>query len=96
MEASLPGTAAPPARAAAYGRRGRYLLFAAPALVVTVAVILFPWLFTLYMSLHDWPLVGERSFVGLENYWKLAARQPLPRSSLGTPSTSRRSPSSCR
>src|SRR4051812_31305750 len=24
------------------------------------------------MSLHDWPLVGERSFVGLENYWKLA------------------------
>ncbi len=72
MEASLPGAAAPPAQAAAYGRRGRYLLFAAPALVVTVAVILFPWLFTLYMSLHDWPLVGERSFVGLENYWKLA------------------------
>jgi multiple sugar transport system permease protein len=72
VQASLPGAAAPPAGAVAYRRRGRYLLFAVPALVVTVAVILFPWLFTLYMSLHDWPLVGEKSFVGFANYRQLA------------------------
>lgn len=49
----------------------RYLLFAAPALLVILAVILFPWAFTVYMSLHDWPVVGEPSFVGSGNYVQL-------------------------
>lgn len=48
------------------------MLFAAPALVVIFAVILFPWIFTIFMSLHDWPVVGERSFVGGGNYVQLA------------------------
>ncbi len=54
-----------------YRRRWRYLLFAAPALLVIFAVILFPWGFTIFLSTHDWPIVGERTFVGLGNYKQL-------------------------
>jgi multiple sugar transport system permease protein len=49
----------------------RYWAFAAPAAVVVVAVILFPWLFTLVMSVHDWKVTGSTSFVGLANYAKM-------------------------
>lgn len=53
------------------GRRNyarRYWLFAMPAAVVVVAVILFPWLFTLVMSVNDWKVSGNVYFVGLSNY----------------------------
>jgi multiple sugar transport system permease protein len=49
----------------------RYWAFAAPAAVVVVAVILFPWLFTLVMSVHDWKVTGSTTFVGLANYAKM-------------------------
>jgi len=52
--------------------RGRpYSLFVAPALVLMAAVIVFPWLFTGFMSLHDWKLSQTRSFAGLDNYTRL-------------------------
>jgi multiple sugar transport system permease protein len=50
---------------------GGYWWFIAPAALVVVAVILFPWVFTLFMSVMQWKLGGERSFVGLENYQRL-------------------------
>ena len=54
--------------------RGRYLLFVAPALAVMAAVIIFPWLFTLFMSVHDWRIgQAQHSFVGIDNYLKLFA-----------------------
>jgi multiple sugar transport system permease protein len=43
-----------------------------PALVVILAVIVLPWVFTLYMSAHDWKVTGTRTFVGLANYAGLA------------------------
>jgi multiple sugar transport system permease protein len=43
-----------------------------PALVVILAVIVLPWVFTLYMSAHDWKVTGTRTFVGLANYAALA------------------------
>ncbi|NDE77561.1 MAG: sugar ABC transporter permease, partial [Proteobacteria bacterium] len=46
----------------------RYLWFIAPAVIVTVAIIIFPWMFTIYMSLHDWQITGAQTFIGLENY----------------------------
>src|SRR5271165_6346792 len=46
----------------------RYMRFAWPALAVISAVILFPWLFTIYMSLHDWQVGKPQSFIGLDNY----------------------------
>ncbi len=54
-----------------YARRWRYLLFVAPAITTTVAVIIFPWIYTLYMSLHDWQIGSPRVFVGLDNYANL-------------------------
>ena len=36
-----------------------------------VAVILFPWMFTLFMSVHDWKVTGATPFVGLANYAKM-------------------------
>ncbi|TXL77626.1 sugar ABC transporter permease [Vineibacter terrae] len=49
-----------------------YLGFIWPALLVCTAVIIFPWLFTVWMSLNDWHIGSDRTFVGLENYIKLA------------------------
>ncbi|HZS85086.1 MAG TPA: sugar ABC transporter permease [Stellaceae bacterium] len=64
------------ARAAA-GRRAhyrrRYWAFALPAAAIVLAVIVFPWLFTLYMSVHEWEPSGGALFMGLGNYLKLAA-----------------------
>jgi multiple sugar transport system permease protein len=65
----------PPSQAPALRARGfghRYLPFAYPALAITGAVIVFPWVFTIYMSLHDWKIGQEREFVGLANFVRLA------------------------
>lgn len=66
----------PVAASAMTGKRGRlrpsYWPFVIPALVVVVAVIVFPWVFTLYMSVNAWRLGGEVTFVGWENYARLA------------------------
>jgi multiple sugar transport system permease protein len=51
-----------------YRRRDKYLRFAVPAVVVIVAVIIFPWVFTVFMSLHDWQVASPRQWVGLDNY----------------------------
>lgn len=53
--------------------RRRYLRFVMPAMAIVLAVIIFPWLFTLYMSAHDWKVTGTRTFVGLANYAGLAS-----------------------
>jgi multiple sugar transport system permease protein len=52
------------------GRR-RYMLFIVPALAVMFAVIIFPWLFTFFMSVHDWRMGQAKTFVGADNYTKL-------------------------
>jgi len=54
-------------------RRGRtyvrrYWMFAVPAALVVAAVIVFPWLFTLVMSVNDWKVSGNVYYVGLTNY----------------------------
>jgi multiple sugar transport system permease protein len=51
----------------------RYWMFAAPAAVIVAAVIVFPWIFTLYMSVHDWKVNGSTPFVGMANYAKMLA-----------------------
>jgi len=53
----------------AYGRR--YWMFAVPAAAIVLLVILFPWLFTLYMSVHEWKVTGATPYVGLANYAKM-------------------------
>ncbi|MGN6766213.1 MAG: carbohydrate ABC transporter permease [Rhizobiaceae bacterium] len=54
------------------GRRLRlapnYWPFVLPALIVVLAVIIFPWAFTIWMSANQWTLGQGRNFVGLANY----------------------------
>ena len=50
-----------------------YWPFVIPALIVILAVIVFPWVFTLWMSAHRWTLGQEQSFIGFENYIRLAS-----------------------
>jgi multiple sugar transport system permease protein len=48
-----------------------YWLFILPAGIVVAAVIVFPWVFTLYMSLQDFHAGGAMSFAGLDNYKRM-------------------------
>ena len=43
-------------------------LFISPFFIVFAAFGLFPMVFTLWVSLHDWSLLGDRTWVGLDNY----------------------------
>ncbi len=61
-----------PGQQRSYGRRRGYLLFIVPALIVIVAVIIFPWIYTVFMSLHSWQVGSDRVWVGLDNYANLA------------------------
>jgi multiple sugar transport system permease protein len=51
----------------------KYWMFIAPAAVVIAAVIVFPWIFTTWMSVHEWRVTGDHAFAGFDNYRKLAA-----------------------
>jgi multiple sugar transport system permease protein len=54
-------------------RRSRTgFLLTVPALVLVTGVVLVPTVFALWISLNDWPLFGQVSFVGLGNYIRLA------------------------
>ncbi|MDQ3654067.1 MAG: sugar ABC transporter permease [Chloroflexota bacterium] len=46
-------------------------MFVVPALVVITAVIIFPWIYTVFMSLHNWQVASPRVWVGLDNYGDL-------------------------
>jgi len=56
-------------------RHRSYYLFVVPALVVVGAVIIFPWLFTVWMSAFDWKIGTVAHFVGFDNYTGLATNQ---------------------
>ena len=57
-------------------RQRSYFRFIVPALVVIGAVIIFPWLFTLWMSAFDWKIGTESHFVGFDNYTALVHNTP--------------------
>lgn len=48
-----------------------YWPFVIPALIVIAAVIVFPWVFTLWMSVNSWTLGQSQVFAGLDNYARL-------------------------
>jgi multiple sugar transport system permease protein len=50
-------------------RRGSVgFLFVLPAVLFTLILFIFPLLMTIWMSLHDWPLLGQPTFLGADNY----------------------------
>ncbi len=62
-------TATPPPRKA--WRVPSYWPFVIPALIVVAGIIVFPWLFTIWMSMHEWKVGAPTTFVGLANYIRL-------------------------
>ena len=70
LEGKVAATPSAIARGPGFGRR--YLPFTYPALAITAAVIVFPWIFTIYMSFYDWKIGQAREFVGFANFTKLA------------------------
>ena len=57
------------------GEAGLRALFILPAVLFTVAMVIFPTLFGLYIALTDWNLssVSGRRFNGLDNFWQMLA-----------------------
>jgi multiple sugar transport system permease protein len=66
-----PVAAAAAAKPATRLHRTSYWPFVLPAVIVVAAVIVFPWVFTIWMSFHEWTLGGARGFVGFANYARL-------------------------
>lgn len=56
------------------------LLFIAPSFILIGVLFLLPLVMTVWMSLHNWPLLGKVSFIGLDNYVELFGDQQLWRS----------------
>jgi multiple sugar transport system permease protein len=49
----------------------RGLAYVAPAIVLVTIFFLAPLLFTIWMSLHRWPLMGSPRWIGLDNYTRM-------------------------
>ncbi|WP_029075294.1 carbohydrate ABC transporter permease [Kaistia adipata] len=63
-------TPAAPARRRSKIDRGHWvgLLYIAPAIVLVTVFFVIPLGMTVWMSLHNWPLMGQHRFIGLDNY----------------------------
>jgi multiple sugar transport system permease protein len=61
---------AAPARRRSSIDRGHWvgLLYIAPAIVLVTIFFVIPLVMTAWMSLHNWPLMGQHRFIGLDNY----------------------------
>jgi len=55
------------------GEDGQRALFLLPALLFTIAMVIFPTLFGFYIALTDWNLssLSGRKFNGLDNFWQM-------------------------
>lgn len=54
-------------------RRGNWrgLLYIAPAIILVTVFFVLPLVFTIWMSLHRWPLMGAPRWIGLGNYMRM-------------------------
>ena len=49
------------------------LLFVLPTVAFVTVFFIVPLIMTIVISFHDWPLFGEHTFIGLENYRELSS-----------------------
>ena len=47
------------------------MAFVLPGVLFTLVFFIFPLFLTGWISLHDWPLLGQHRFIGLDNYSRL-------------------------
>jgi multiple sugar transport system permease protein len=57
------------------GQRGEQAVFLLPAVLITLAFVIFPTIYALFISFHNWNLSAAtgRQFAGLENFRRLFA-----------------------
>ena len=66
----------PPRRRSRRGTRGLVgLAYATPAALIVVLLFLVPIGMAVWMSVNDWPLIGEPEFNGVDNYRAIAGNQ---------------------
>jgi multiple sugar transport system permease protein len=67
------GVALGVAQVVAHGEQGKRALFILPAVLFTVAMVIFPTLFGFYIALTDWNLASQdgMTFNGLANFWQM-------------------------
>ena len=72
---TLADSLSPPASRRRPKRRSQWkgLLYIAPAMALVIVFFILPVLFTLWMSLHKWPLLGAPRFIGLGNYIRMVS-----------------------
>ena len=56
---------------------GAAILFLAPNFIGFMIFTLIPMVFSLVMSLYDWPLTGTHTFIGLKNFITLFTKDIL-------------------
>ncbi|NRP74312.1 Lactose transport system permease protein LacF [Ensifer psoraleae] len=66
-----PGKALPVRRRRRHSQ-WRGLLYIAPAMALVIVFFVMPVLFTGWMSLHNWPLLGSPRWIGFNNYFRMA------------------------
>lgn len=59
-------------------------LFVLPAVLLNVVFFVYPFIQTIIMSLYDWPMLGSKKFVFLENYIHLFQDEQFMRSLIFT------------
>lgn len=60
-----------PRRRARKNRQWQGLLYIAPAILLVTVFFVIPVLFTVWMSFHNWPLLGQPTWIGLDNYIRM-------------------------
>lgn len=59
-------------------------IFLAPALVLFALIVVWPFLYALWLGFFDWPVFGEKTFVGLGNYVRMLSDDLLRKSLVNT------------
>jgi len=54
-------------------RQWQGLIYIAPAMVLVLIFFVLPVLFTVWMSFHNWPLLGGAKWIGLQNYVRMVS-----------------------
>ncbi|NPV07879.1 MAG: sugar ABC transporter permease [Anaerolineae bacterium] len=61
-----------------------WYLFIAPNVLTFLAFTLFSWIFLIFLSFHNWNLLGAREYVGLENYSRMLNDRILHKALINT------------
>lgn len=59
------------------------LFFVAPFIIFFLAFNLFPILYSVFLSFHDWSGIGDKIFIGLDNYVRIFTQDKTVWKSLG-------------